>query len=53
VSNLRLVPLHNSCSYGHFEISEILIKNGANVNATDLWQVLAFKLNIKINLQLI
>ncbi|XP_026677687.1 tankyrase-like, partial [Diaphorina citri] len=33
-----LVPLHNACSYGHFEVTEMLIKAGANVNAMDLWQ---------------
>lgn len=33
-----LVPLHNACSYGHFEVTEMLIKHGANVNAMDLWQ---------------
>ena len=33
-----LVPLHNACSYGHFEVTELLIKHGANVNAMDLWQ---------------
>lgn len=32
-----LVPLHNACSYGHFEVTELLIKHGANVNANDLW----------------
>lgn len=32
-----LVPLHNACSYGHFEVTELLIKHGANVNAKDLW----------------
>lgn len=32
-----LVPLHNACSYGHFEVTEMLIKHGANVNANDLW----------------
>lgn len=29
--------MHNACSYGHFEVTEMLIKHGANVNATDLW----------------
>lgn len=24
-------------SYGHFEVTELLIKHGANVNAKDLW----------------
>jgi tankyrase len=33
-----LVPLHNSSSYGHFEVTELLIKHGANVNAADLWK---------------
>lgn len=33
-----LVPLHNACSYGHFEVCELLINAGANVNATDYWQ---------------
>ena len=33
-----LVPLHNACSYGHFEVTELLIHHGANVNAMDLWQ---------------
>lgn len=32
-----LVPLHNACSYGHLEVTEMLIKHGANVNAMDLW----------------
>lgn len=32
------MPLHNSCSYGHFEVSELLIKHGADVNVSDLWQ---------------
>ena len=33
-----LVPLHNACSYGHFEVTELLIRHGANVEAMDLWQ---------------
>lgn len=33
-----LVPLHNACSYGHYEVTELLVKNGASVNAMDLWQ---------------
>ena len=33
-----LVPLHNACSYGHYEVTELLVKHGAHVNATDLWQ---------------
>ena len=32
------MPLHNACSYGHFEVTELLIRHGANVNAMDLWQ---------------
>jgi len=32
------VPLHNACSYGHFEVTEMLLKAGANVNTMDLWQ---------------
>ena len=38
LSSLSTVPLHNSCSYGHLEVSELLIKAGAEVNAADLWQ---------------
>lgn len=38
VGSRGLVPLHNACSYGHFEVTEMLIKHGANVNAMDLWQ---------------
>lgn len=33
-----LVPLHNACSYGHYEVAELLIKYNANVNAVDLWK---------------
>uniref|UniRef100_A0A674AXR6 Poly [ADP-ribose] polymerase n=1 Tax=Salmo trutta TaxID=8032 RepID=A0A674AXR6_SALTR len=33
-----LVPLHNACSYGHYEVTDILVKQGACVNAMDLWQ---------------
>lgn len=33
-----LVPLHNACSFGHYEITEMLIKHGANVNVFDLWK---------------
>lgn len=32
-----LVPLHNACSYGHFDVTEALLKHGAAVNASDLW----------------
>lgn len=33
-----LVPLHNACSYGHYEVTELLVKHGANVNVADLWK---------------
>lgn len=33
-----LVPLHNACSYGHFEVTDMLIQHGANVNVSDLWK---------------
>lgn len=33
-----LVPLHNACSYGHYEVTELLVKHGANVNVPDLWK---------------
>ena len=33
-----MVPLHNACSYGHYEVTELLVKHGASVNAVDLWQ---------------
>ena len=33
-----LVPLHNACSYGHYEVAELLVKYHANVNAVDLWK---------------
>ena len=33
-----LVPLHNACSYGHYEVAELLVKYKANVNAVDLWK---------------
>lgn len=32
------MPLHNACSYGHLEVTELLIKHGANVNAADFWK---------------
>ena len=32
------MPLHNACSYGHYEVTELLLKAGASVNAMDLWQ---------------
>jgi ankyrin repeat protein len=33
-----LQPIHNSSSYGHYEVTELLIKNKADVNAADLWE---------------
>ena len=33
-----LVPLHNACSYGHYEVTQLLLNHGAKVNALDLWQ---------------
>ena len=33
-----LVPLHNACSYGHYEVTELLVKYGASVNVADLWK---------------
>jgi len=34
----RQVPLHNACSYGHYEVAEMLIAHGASVNASDFWR---------------
>lgn len=33
-----LVPLHNACSYGHYEVTELLVRHGASVNVADLWK---------------
>lgn len=33
-----MVPLHNACSYGHYEVTELLVKHGASVNVADLWK---------------
>lgn len=33
-----LVPLHNACSYGHYEVTELLVRHGACVNVADLWK---------------
>ena len=30
--------MHNACSYGHYEVCEMLILAGANVNAVDHWK---------------
>lgn len=32
------MPLHNACSYGHYEVAELLVKHGAVVNVADLWK---------------
>ena len=33
-----LVPLHNACSYGHYEVAEQMVQHMANVNVVDLWK---------------
>lgn len=33
-----LVPLHNACSYGHYEVAELLVIHGAVINVADLWK---------------
>ena len=37
-SNRGLVPLHNACSYGHYEVTELLVKYRASVNVVDHWK---------------
>ena len=32
------MPLHNACSYGHYEVTQLLIEHGACVNVADLWK---------------
>lgn len=32
------MPLHNACSYGHYEVTELLVRHGASVNVADLWK---------------
>jgi tankyrase len=32
-----LQPIHNAASYGHVEVTDLLIKNGADVNAQDVY----------------
>ena len=32
-----LQPIHNAASYGHLEVTDLLIKNGADVNAQDIY----------------
>uniref|UniRef100_A0A8C9FA18 Uncharacterized protein n=1 Tax=Pavo cristatus TaxID=9049 RepID=A0A8C9FA18_PAVCR len=32
------IPLHNACSYGHYEVAELLVRHGASVNVADLWK---------------
>lgn len=44
-----LVPLHNSCSYGHFEVTELLVSHGANVNVTDLWKFTPVSLSLIVH----
>lgn len=38
LSSRGLVPLHNACSYGHYEVAELLVRHGASVNVADLWK---------------
>ena len=33
-----LIPLHNSCSFGHVDVVQLLLSNGANPNAQDNWK---------------
>ena len=33
-----LVPLHNACSYGHYEVAEQLVQHMKTVNVVDLWK---------------
>lgn len=33
-----LIPLHNSCSFGHVDVVQALLLNGANPNAQDNWK---------------
>ena len=35
---LYCTVLYCTVLYGHFEVTELLITHGANVNAMDLWQ---------------
>jgi ankyrin repeat protein len=37
-----LVPLHNVCSYGYYEVTELLVKHGASVKVADLWKFTPF-----------
>lgn len=30
--------MHNACSYGHYEVAELLVRHGASVNVADLWK---------------
>lgn len=30
--------MHNACSYGHYEVAELLVTHGAVINVADLWK---------------
>ncbi len=32
-----LVPLHNACSFGHADVTKLLLDSGANPNELDNW----------------
>ncbi len=32
-----LIPLHNACSFGHVEVTLLLLRHSADVNARDNW----------------
>ena len=32
-----LIPLHNACSFGHVEVTLLLLRHGADVNSRDNW----------------
>jgi ankyrin repeat protein len=38
LSSSGLVPLHNVCSYGYYEVTELLVKHGPSVKVADLWK---------------
>lgn len=40
-SKLIIVCVAFSCSYGHLEVTSLLLQNGASPHATDLWKVTA------------